>query len=223
MGINIDNQNVFRHLSSYNNIKSNNYNCKVAIWQLPYKSGYGLYDKDNSKWFEAINKNYYNEIENAESQLKMSLNRFKVYTQNIEYSDGTSREISKYPNGNKVDVKYGDNYVFVNITDKNGKMAAEKIYNYDSYDGRKVLYKYVQNGDDTLTIVQVYSYDTSTNKSSDVVNYGYTSLPSTLTKNCKLEKEHYLINGEDAKLIKSDEGEYTLKDKNGKILTFKDY
>ncbi len=223
MGFNIDYHGSFPSKPSAKAIKNENYNTRVALWQMPYCSKYRFYDKDNSKWFETINKNYDNEIEKVEKGLGISLNRFKVYTKTIEYEDESVEEISKYPNGNEVKVTKGLNHVLVYIKDKEGRPVAEKIYNYQSNEGRKILYKYLKQGNNTLTIIQVFSYDTQKNKSSDIVNFGYTSLPSTLTDNCQFEREHYLINGQEAKLVESDCGEYIVKDKNRKKFIFKDY
>ena len=220
MGIKTSQHGIFNSKLSYKKVEHETYNSKVAMWQLPYDRNYLRYDKDKSKWFESINKNLDNEIEMVEKGMDMSLKRFIVYTKTVEYEDGTTQEISKYPNGNEVSVSHGDNHVFVNIKDRHKRQVAEKIYNYSSNEGRKILYKHLEKDGHVLTIVEVYSYDTTKNKSSDVVNYGYSSLPSTLTKGCELEKLYFLLDGEEVKANMNDNFEYIVKDKNNKKIVF---
>ena len=66
----------------------------------------------------------------------------------------------------------------------------------------------------------MYSYDTTKNKATDIVNFAYTSMLSALTKGCKLEKEYYMLNGKEVKAEKTDTGGYRINSKDGKILTF---
>ena len=207
--------NYFTHKNAYET-----YNCRVALWQLPYDKRYSQYDIDKTNWFEAINKNYNNEIENAQKGLKKSFSRFKVYTYTVQYNKESAVEESTYPNGNKVKVIKNKNFVYTKITDKSGDIVAEKCFNIESKDGRKTLYKHLKQDGNTFTIVRVFSYDTSKNKSSDVINYGYTSLDAALTDGCSLEKEYYLLNGEEVKPKKLDYFEYCVKDKNGKKIIF---
>ena len=196
------------------------YNCRVALWHIPYDKRYSAYDIDNSKWFEAINKNEINEIELAEKKLNISLTRYKVYSKTLEYDDGSITETSIYPSGNIIKVNKNNNFISTKIIDKNGNIAAEKYYNYDSDDGRKIIYKHIKQDENTFTIVRVFKYDTTTNRSTDIVNYGYTSLESTLTKGCELEKEYYLLNGKEIKAEKTNEFEYSVKGEKDKNLTF---
>jgi len=201
-------------------IKDETYNCRVAMWQLPYDKRYTKYDTDNSYWFETINRNYNNEIETAEKELKMSFSKYKVYTQTLEYYDNSVAETSKYPNGNKVKVIKNNNCVFTKITDKTGRVVAEKIFNFESNDGRKIIYKHLKQGDNVFTIVRVFSFNTIKNRKTDVINYGYTSLDSYLTKGCTLEKEYYLLNDKEVKAEKNNEFEYSVKDENNNKIIF---
>ena len=221
MGNRISSDGVFHYGSSYRAVKEEKYNTRVALWQLPYDARYRQYDIDQSKWFEAINKNYDNEIEKAEENLHMSFSRYKVYTKSVEYEDGTFEEVSKYPNGNVVKVSKGFHHVFVNIKNKLGQLVAEKVFNNDSKEGCKYIYQNITQGDNTFVITKVYKYDTTKNKASDTVNYGYTSSESTLTKGCDFVKEYYSLNGRQVEAKKISDFEYRVKDANNKILTFK--
>ena len=196
------------------------YNCRVALWHIPYDKRFSCFDTDQSSWFEAVNKNDADEIERVENSLKISLTRYKVYSQTLTYDDGNITETSIYPNGNIVKVNKNNNYVFTKITDKTGNVVAEKYFNYDSDDGRKIIYKHIKQGNDTFTIVRIFKYDITKNRSSDVVNYGYTSLESALTKGCELEKEYYLLNGKEVKAEKINEFEFSVKCEKGKKLMF---
>lgn len=207
--------------TSQKKISEQDYNCRVALWQIPYDSRYIEYDTDESKWFEAINKNNENEIANAEKNLHISLNKYKTYTQTLKYDDSSVSEMSIYPSGNIVKVEKTDDYVFVKIIDNSGKVAAEKCYNYSSNEGRKTIYKHFTQNDNTFTVVRIFSYDTTKNRSSDFVNFGYTSAESDLTKGCTLEKEYYLLNGKEVKAELNDNFEYSVKDEQGNNLTFK--
>ncbi len=196
------------------------YNCKVALWHIPYDKRLSCFDTDQSSWFEAVNKNNIDEIERVENSLKISLTRYKVYFKTLKYDDCNITETSIYPNGNKVKVIKHDNYVFTKITDKAGNVVAEKYYNYESNDGRKVIYKHIKQDNNTFTIVRVFGYDTTKNRSSDVINYGYTSLESTLTNGCKLEKEYYLLNGKEVKTEKLNDFDFCVKDESGNKIIF---
>jgi len=196
------------------------YNTKVAIWHLPYDKRYSSYDRDDSKWFETINEFGKNEVESAEKGLNTSFNKFKVHTRTTTFSDNTQETIIKYPNGTQSKEYQGDNYVFAKVKDKFGRLVAEKIYNYESNEGRKILYEHHKQDDNTFTIVRIFKYDTSKNRKTDIVNFGYTNLPSTLTKGCELVKVYYMLNGEEVKDVKKDDYKYCVKDKNGKKLKF---
>lgn len=196
-------------------------NYRVAMWQIPYDSRYSDYDTDNSKWFEATNEVYENEIENVEKELHISLNKYKTYTETIEYDDESVTETSEYPNGNQVKVNKTPDFVMVEIKDKDGNIVAEKFYNYEDNKGRKNIYKHVKQGDNTFTVVRIFSYDTTKNRSTDIINYGYTSEESKLTNGCILEKEYYMLNGKQVKAVNNKNGIYSVKDKQGKILTFR--
>ena len=220
MGIENIQHGVFNTNFLHKKLKSETYNSRVALWQIPYDSRYSSYDTDKSSWFESVNKNFDNEIERVERKLNITLTRYKVHSKFQEYDNGQTTETSVYPNGNTVKVIKNNTYVFTKIIDKAGNVVAEKYYNDESNDGRKTIYKYIKQGDNTFTIVRVFSYDTTKNRSSDVINYGYTSLESTLTNGCKLEKEYYLLNGKDVEAEKINEFEYRVKDEKGKKLTF---
>lgn len=195
-------------------------NCRVAMWQLPYDSRYRKFDTDNSHWFESKNKYNQNEIDSVEKYLKISLSRYKVCTKTLKYKDHTIEEISKYPNGNQVMVTKTLKAVFVRIKDKFKDLTAEKIYNNESDNGRKIIYQHLKNGDNKLSIIKIYSYNTTKNKASDIVNFAYTSLFPTLTNGCKLEKEYYELNGQKVDAKKLNEYEYEVTDTNGQKLTF---
>ena len=195
------------------------YNAKVALWQLPYDSHYLDYDEDGSKWFESSNQNGNDEIEPAEKGLHKSFSEYKVRTRTIWYDDDTYEVTSKYKN-NTVDESHGENHVFVRIRDNSNQIVAEKIFGFDSNDGRKIIYKNYKQGDNTFTVVQLYKFDTTKNKATDIVNYGYTSDVSKLTNGCTFEKEYYLLNGKEVSVTKNDSGGYIVKNEDGKILTF---
>jgi len=195
------------------------YNTKVAMWQLPYDARYKEYDEDGTKWFESDNKNGNDEIENAEQNLHMSFTNYKVRTKTVWYDDNSYDVESRYKN-NTVTENHGENHVFVNIKDNSDRLVAEKIFGFDSTDGRKMIYKYDTNGNNVFTVVRIYSFDTTKNRATDVVNYGYTSDESALIKNCTFEKEYYMLNGKQVDAEKCDGGGYNVKDKDGKILTF---
>lgn len=214
------NSDTFNYKSTYKRAINTSYNCRIALWHLPYDKRFSKFDTDDSKWLEYNNLNNENEIENLENTLHTRLNKYKTFTESTEYEDNTLIEESKYPNGNKIKVNKGLNHVFVEIRDKSGKIVAEKCYNYDCNEGRKTIYKHYTQGDDTFTIVRVFSYDTTKNPSSDIVNYGYTSLESKLTNGCTLEKEYYLLNGKEVKVKQTDGYEYKVKNSKGKITTF---
>ena len=220
MGNIISKHDVFNVSDSRKQLQDETYNCRVALWHLPYDSRFSKYDTDGSKWFESINQNLDNEIENVENKLKISLSRYKTYTQTLKYTDGSVTENSVYPNGNRVKVTKTPDYVIVNIKDKTGEIIAEKVYNYCSNEGRKTIYKHYTQGDDKFTVVRVFSYDTTKNKSSDIVNFGYTSLESKLTNGCRLEKEYYMLNGNEVKATLTDDFKYHVQDKQGRKLTF---
>ena len=211
---------IINYKSSYRETKDKTYNCKIALWQIPYDKRFSKYDTDKSKWFESINKEADNEIESVEQDLQINLNKYKTYVKTIQYTDNTFEEKSTYPNGTIVTVKKGDNQVFVNIKDKFERVVAEKFFNNSSNEGRKVLYKHYTKGADTFTVVRVFSYDTTKNKSTDIVNYGYTSLDSKLTDGCTFEKEYYMLNNKEVKPTKINEYEFGVKNEKGKKLTF---
>ena len=220
MGNSISADKIF-HLKVINRGKNEETsNTRVAMWHLPYDERYSNYDTDGSFWFESNNKYGENEIENAEKNLHISLNKYKVYTKTMEYSDDSVAEISKYPNGNKVKVSYSSDYVFASIRDKTGKIVAEKCYNYSSHEGRKTVYKHYTQGNNTFTVIRVFSYDTSNNLSSDIVNYGYKSNSSDFIRNATLEKEYYMLDGEQVSAELNNKGEYCVKNKQGKMLIF---
>ena len=216
----ISEHNALKNVNKHKQLKAESYNCRIALWQIPYDNRYSRYDTDNSKWFESVNKNYDDEIENVEKKLNISLSRYKTYTQKLEYSDDSILERSIYPNGNVVQVTKTLDYVMVSIKNKVGQIVAEKVYNYTSNEGRKTIYKYYTQGENTFTVTRVFSYDTRKNRSSDIVNYGYTSLDSKLTDGCTLEKEYYTLNGQEVEAVLNDNFEYCVTDKQGKKLTF---
>ena len=222
MGIEKLNHGVLNANFTHKKVTDETYNCRVAMWQIPYDKRYGKYDLDKSSWFETINKNYNNEIENVEKDLKVSFSKFKVYTHTLEYNDNSVTEISKYPNGNNVKVIKNNNYVLIKITNKSGDLVAEKFYNYESNEGRKTIYKHIKQGNNIFTIARVFNYDTTKNKSSDVINYGYTSLDSALTKGCTLYKEYYTLNGKEVKATKISDFEYRVDENDNKIIFTED-
>ena len=202
-------------------VAAEDFNCKIALWQIPYNEKYLDYDTDGNKWFEAINEYGENEIENAEKELNIDLDEYKAYCKTVEYSDKTKEVTTKYPSGTEVKESYGSGRLFVQIRDKLKQLVAEKLFNKSSNEGRKIIYKNVQNGNDVFTIVQTYSYDTSKNRSSDVVNYGYTSDEKTLSKGCKLDNVYYMLNGKEINAEKITDILYCVTDANGRKLTFK--
>lgn len=212
-------------LSSHKNIKKETYNIKVALWQIPYEHPFSKickrYDSDNNSWLEYRNNYNENEIEEAEKGVGSKLNHYKVATKNTYYDDGTRDIISKYPNGTIITEHRGDNSVFINIKDKNNRTLAEKVYSYDTNEGRKTVFQNIENDNNIFSIVKVYSYDTRHNRETDVVNFGYTNSTSTLTNGCHLEKEYYMLNGEEVDAECKKGGKYKVKDKNGKKFKFK--
>lgn len=195
------------------------YNTKVAMWQLPYDSHYKDYDEDGSKWFETSNKKGNDEITLAEKGLHKRFSEYKVKTKTIWYNDDTYEVKSKYKN-NIIDESHGENHVYVSIRDDSDQLVAEKIFGFDSNDGKKIIYKNCKQGNDIFSVVQVYKFDTTKNKSTDIVNFGYTSDVSKLTNGCTFEKEYYLLNGKEVNVTKNDSGGYIVKNEDGKILTF---
>ena len=221
LGIIISNNGVHNLNTSHKKVKDEKYNCRVALWQVPGGGKYLKFDKDENRWLDAINSEYENEIEAAEQELKTNLRKYKVYTHTLEYDNNSFTEISKYPNGNVVKVNQTSEYAMAEIRDKNKNLVAEKCYNFYDNDGRKTIYKNYTQGDNTFTIVRVFSYDTTKNKSTDFINYGYTSQESSLTRGCTLENEYYLLNGKEVKAEFNDKNEYLVKDQQGKKLTFR--
>lgn len=193
---------------------------KVALWQLPYDSRYADYDTDNTSWFESQNKLHNNEIKKAERALKISLKEYEVRTRKLEYDDKSVTEISKYPNGNIVKTSKTNDYVSVEIRDKSGQVTAQKFYNYSSKDGRKIVYKNITKGGDTFTIVRIFSYDRTKNKSTDIINYGYTSQEANFIGGSSFEKEYYTLNGKEVKAELNDKNEYCVKNEQGKTVVF---
>ena len=220
MGIFVKPYGVRNYKSSYKVVTDESSTTRVALWQIPYDKRYSSYDIDESHWFESVNQYSKNEIEKVEKDLQISLRKFKVQTKTLTYHDSTQEVISKYPNGNEVIERISDDYTTVQIKDNNGRLVAEKMFNYSSNEGRKIIYKHYEQGKNTFTVVRVYTYDTTKNKKSDIVNYGYTSLPSTLTKECTLEKEYYLLNDIEVKAKQTGDFEFVVKDENGNKLTF---
>lgn len=208
----------FNYNMSHKKGVSFTHNIKVAMWHLPYNSHYKDYDEDDTKWFEANNQQGNNEIKKAEQNLNISLSKYEVRTGTIRYDDGTYEVFSQY-NNHAIRETHGNNYLFVKITDNADDVVAEKVFGFDSNDGRKFLYKHYKNGKDTFTVVKVYSYDTTKNRATDVVNFGYTSDPSKLTNGCTFEKEYYMLNGKQTD-VKKGNGGYIVKNEDGKILTF---
>jgi len=212
---------ILNQKTLYKKVKEKSYNCKVAIWQLPYDSRFLNYDSDKSRWFEAINIKHDNEIENVEKELHISLSRYKTYTQTIKYNDNSVCETTKYPNGNTVKESKTENFVYTTIKDKSGQKIAEKYFNYSSREGRKIIYKNYTRDNNTFTVIRIFSYDTDKNRRTDIVNYGYTSDETKLTNGCMLQKECYLLNGKEVNAEKNDKYEYVIKDETGKKLIFR--
>ena len=192
---------------------------KVALWQLPYDSRYADFDTDKTSWFESDNRFHTNEIKNAERVLKINLKPYEVHTQKIEYNDKSVTELSKYPNGNTVKVNKTSDYVSVEVRHRKGRVAAQKYYNYSSDEGRKLVYKNIAQGGDIFTVVRVFSYNTKKNKSTDVINYGYTSQMSNFIGESTFETEYYMLNGEEVKAELKD-NKYVIKNAQGETLTF---
>lgn len=219
------NFNTVPDFAQHKYVTNESYNIKVALWQMPHEQPYSKIckrcDSDNNSWLEYRNKYNKNEIEEAEKSIGSKLNQYKIVTKSTNYDDGSADVVSKYPNGTKITERYGENSVFVNIKDKNNRTVAEKIYGYDSTEGRKVVYQNIEKDNNIFTVAQVYSYDTRYNRKTDVVNFGYTNSTSTLTDGCHLEKEYYLLNGEEVDAKRKKNGKYKVKDKNGKNLKFK--
>jgi len=210
--------------TSQKSVLRENYNIKVALWQVPYEMPFSKilkrYDSDKNSWLEYRNVSNENEIEEAERSVGSYLNQYKVLSKNTYYEDGTKDVISKYPNGTKIIEHHGDNSVFINIMDEKDRIVAEKVYSYDSSAGRKIVYQNIEKDDNIFSVARVYSYDTTNNRNTDVVNFGYTGKSSTLTKGCKLEKEYYLLNGEEVEAKCKNGSEYKVKDKSGKKYKF---
>ena len=198
------------------------YNTRVALWQLPYSDEYLKYDTDGNKWFDSDNESNEDEIQNAERGLKINMDRYKVRTKTAYYNDATYDVESKYPNKMTVKEKHGNNNVFVWIKDKFDRLVAEKVFNGDSHNGRKTVYKNIKQGENVFTIVKNYSYDTTKNRTTDIVNFAYTTKVAAFIKGCTEENEYYLLNGQQVDAKKSKDGEYKVKDKNGKVFKFKE-
>ena len=220
MGYFISPDEYSKYESSYKSIKSVKSNCMVAVRHLADECK--IYDEDNSDWYETKNNNKINEIENIEKELKISLSRYKVYTKKTKYDDNSSEEEFLYPNGNNITIRRKGDYRSVVIKNNSGDIVAEKVFNIKSNEGRKILYKHYKQGEDTFTVVQVFSYDiTQRNTKFDIVDFGYTSMPSALTNNATFEKEYYLLNGKEVKAEQTKSFEYKVKSKDGKKLIFK--
>lgn len=206
-------------------VASESYNTKIAMWQVPYNVAlfdvFKRHDSDNSKWLETCNKNGENELEALGNELNKKLDGYKVQVQTTTYDDGSQKILSKYPNGTKTTEYFEDDYVFVNIKDKNNRTVAEKIFNYNSKEGHKTVYQNIKKNNNIFTIARMYSYDTSYNKKTDIVNFGYTNLPYALTNGCCLKKEYYMLNGEEVEVMAKDGEKYKVKDKNGHKFKFK--
>jgi len=200
-------------------------NTQVAIWCIPYNQKHLKdllkYDTDQTKWYEESNQDNINEIENAEKNLNISLSKYKVNTKTTIYEDLTSDITSTYPNGSTVKESQGKNHFFYTIKDKFGRIVAEKIFGTDSDEGRKYVHKYFKNGDNTLKVTYVYSYDINQDRATDVVNYGYYPNPVKFVKGAEFVKEYYTLNGQEVKAKRIDKNTYKVKDKNGKKITFK--
>ena len=201
-------------------IESVTYNTKVALWQLPYDARYKQYDDDDSRWVESHNLNGSDEIKEVEEKLNMSLSRYKIAVTTISYDDHTYDVENIFANGSTMTEHYRKNYISIKVKDKSQDVVAEKIIDFKSADGRKTIYKHYHSGDDTFTVVQSYSYDTTKNKATDIVNFGYTSDESKFTEGNKLENEYYLLNGKQVDIQKNDSGGYSVKNEKGVILTF---
>ena len=195
------------------------YNTRVALWHLPYNKNYLEYDNDDSRWFESSNKYGDDELEQAKLKFNINFDNYKISTKTTQYNDGTYNVESSYPNKMTVSETHGKEHVFVWIKDKFNRLIAEKIFNNSSSDGRKIVYTYIKQGENTFTIVKIYSYDTTKNKATDAVNYAYTSNLPDFIKGCIFEKEYYMLNGKEVKAKKIDNS-YRIISKNGKELTF---
>lgn len=216
----MDTKKILSYNVSNNEIRHEMYNTRIALWRLPYDKRFKNYDSDDDKWLESNNHHRENEIEKLEKELNISLTKYKAYTRTVQYEDDSIHEITKYPTGNVVKIYQKGDFTSVTIRDNKDRIVAEKYYNAQSNDGRKVLYKYYEQDGNVFTIVRIFSYDTTKNKPSDVINYGYTSLYSTLENGCELEKEYYLLNGKSVKVKQEDEFTYKMRDSNGKKLVF---
>lgn len=210
----------FKITPSFKQAEETEYNIKSALWQLPYNKDYLKYDEDGTRWFEYINKNGNNEIKSVEKGLNIDTSNYRVYFKTTNYDDFTYDVESKYPNRNTIIENHGKNYVYVRIKNKLNQLVADKIFNYANNEGRKNIYKTVKIDGNEFTIVKVYSYDTTKNKAVDVVNYGYTSSESSLTKGCKFENEYYMLNGKEVSNVKIDGNKYIIKTDEGRMLTF---
>jgi len=202
------------------------YNTKVALWQVPYEGQYSniylRHDSDNNSWLEYRNKYNENEFKDMSKSLNTELNKYKIWEKTTIYSDNSIDIVSKYPNGTNTTEHSKDNYVFVKIKDKDDKIIAEDIFNYDSSKGRKITYQNLEKDNNVFTVAKIYSYDTTQRNPNDIVNFGYTNSVSDYTSDCLLEKEYYLLNGEEVDVKSNKKGtEFKVKDKNGNKFKFK--
>ena len=205
---------------SYIKIAHVTHNMKTALWQMPYNKEYLNYDEDGSRWFETYNANGNDELERVKKELKINTSDYLVLTETTYYEDGSYKISSKYPNRNTVIENHKNGCIYAKIKNKFNQLVADKIFNKSSKEGRKNIYETLTNGNNKLTIVKVYSYDTSKNKAYDIIDYGYTSSNSVLTDGCNFETKYYLLNGDEVSDVEFDGKEYIVKTKDGKILTF---
>ena len=148
------------------------------------------------------------------------MSRYKVQTRTIWYDDNSYDVLSTYNNNNAITEKHNSNYVYTTIKDNSGRVVADKCFGFSDSEGEKTIFKHYTKGNDVFTVVRVYSFDTTKNRATDIVNYGYTSDVSTLIKGCTFKKEYYMLNGAQTDVEKTDSGGYIVRNKDDKILTF---
>ena len=210
----------------YNNYElySNTYK-KVPIWHLPDSIDCIDFDSDGSKWLEEANKNDEDEIslfKNSPKGKNVNLEpysmeeTFTIFNDQSIQIEGKTRKykiLEKHPSDSEM--------ISITVKDRTNKVVAEKIYNIEQDDGRKLIHLYGENGNDKFEVVRVYPFQPSQNKATDVVNFVYTSEFSKFIRGGIFEHEYYLLNGKEVKAEQISMYEYEVTDENGTKTIYK--
>ena len=220
-----NNVNGYNHRKELYNVSY----TKIPIWHLPKNIDCTNFDTDNTKWLESINKDGENEIDSFEHS-----------------SDGRKTDLSKYAMNTKITI-YNDNSIeikntakrytmtencsehtsgiFINVNLGN-RLVAEKIYNTEQDDGRKIVHLHGRSGDNKFEVVKIYNFQLSKNKATDgleetdIVNFMYTSEIEKFISDAEFEKEYYMLNGREVKAEKTGDYQYRVTDNDNNTLIF---